>query len=135
MLALEIVTDALRNIGVISEIDSASAEQGSDGVRKLNELMASLAEDGIDLGWAPIDDTGDTVVFPAGEVRSIKALLAVNMAPIYGADVPAAVASIAGSGYSRMLRNALILSQNAVSLCTVSKGTGTDYEYDIVRGY
>jgi hypothetical protein len=135
MLALEIVTDALRNIGVISEIETPSAEQGADGVRKLNELMASLAEDGIDLGWVPIDDTGDTVVFPAGEVRSIKALLSANLAPIYGAEIPSPVAAVAGSGYSRMLRNALILSQNAASLSTIHHGSGSVSNYDIERGY
>lgn len=135
MLALEIVTDALRNIGVISEVETPSAEQGSDGVRKLNELMASLEEDGIDLGWVPIEDTADTVVLPAGEVRSIKALLASNMASIYGSEIPQPVASIAGYGYARMLRNALLMSQTAVSLRTISHGTGSSDGYDITRGY
>lgn len=135
MLALEIVTDALRNIGVIAETETPSAEQGSDGVRKLNELMASLAEDGVDVGFAPISDTSDTVVIPLGDVRTIKALLAINMAPIYGAEIPEVVASIATSGYSRMLRNALLLAQHPVDLCTVSSGTGSSYEYDVERGY
>lgn len=135
MLALEVVTDALRNIGVISEIDTPSAEQGQDGVRRLNELMASLAEDGIDLGWVPIEDTADAVVLPAGEVRSIKALLGVNMAAIYGAEVPQQVASVAGYGYARMLRNALLMAQTAVSLASISHGEGSAPLYDINRGY
>ena len=135
MLALEIVTDALRGIGVISEIDTPSAEQGQDGVRRLNELMASLVEDGIDLGWVPVEDTADAVVLPAGEVRSIKALLGVNMASIYGAEVPQQVASVAGYGYARMLRNALLMAQTAVSLASISHGEGSAPLYDINRGY
>ena len=135
MLALEIVTDALRGIGVISEIDTPSAEQGQDGVRRLNELMASLAEDGIDLGWVPVEDTADAVVLPAGEVRSIKAQLGVNMASIYGAEIPQQVASVAGYGYARMLRNALLMAQTAVSLASISHGEGAAPLYDINRGY
>lgn len=135
MLALEFVTDALRYIGVIDETETPSAEQGADGVKKFNELMASLAEDGIDLGWVPVSSTSSTVVIPAGEVRSIKALLGANLAPIYGAEIPPAVSIIGSAGYSRMLSNALILSQNAASLATVSRGTGSVYEYDINVGY
>ena len=36
----EIITDALREINVISEVDSASAEQGSTGLTKLNRMIA-----------------------------------------------------------------------------------------------
>ena len=135
MLALEYVTDALRYIGVISETETPSAEQGADGVRKLNELMASLEEDGIDLGYAQIADTADTVVIPLGEVRTVKALLAVNMAPIYGAEITEVVANVAGTGYSRMLRNALLLAQIPAPLPTASHGAGGQYAYDINRGY
>lgn len=135
MLALEIVTDALRNIGVISETETPSAEQGADGVRKLNELMASLAEDGIDLGWPQIADTSVSVSIPLGEVRTIKALLAINMAPIYGAVVTEPVAAVAGAGYTRMLRNAMLLAQRPASLWTVSHGEGSESTYDIQRGY
>ncbi len=135
MLALEIVTDALRYIGVISETETPSAEQGADGVRKLNELMASLEEDGRDFGYAQIADTADTVVCPLGEVRTIKALLAVNMSPIYGAAIPEVVANVAGTGYQRMLRNALLLAQMPAELATASHGAGAQYTYDIERGY
>src|SRR5689334_18271872 len=107
MLILEVVTDALRNIGVLGVTDTPDAEQGADGVRKLNELMSSLAEDGIDLGYAQSSSTADTIVLPLGSVSTIKALLSLRMAPLYGADIPVAISDSASSGYQRMLVQAI----------------------------
>jgi hypothetical protein len=107
MNVLEIVTDALRDINVIGETQTASAEQGSTAVRKLNEIMASLAEDGIDLGFAPVANTAATIDLPLGAVSTIKALLSVACASIYGAEIPAQVAGKAESGYNRLLGQAV----------------------------
>lgn len=134
MTALDLITDALRDIGVISEIETPSAEQGAAGVRKLNELMASLAEDGIDLGFAPISATTDTVVIPDGHMSAIKALLAVKCAPMYaGSEVPPLMTAFADAGYNRLLKQALILENTAVSLSHVSHGVGSS-PFNILTG-
>src|SRR5689334_2002774 len=114
MLILEVVTDALRNIGVLGVTDTPDAEQGADGVRKLNELMASLTADGIDLGYAQSGSTADTIVLPLEHVSTVKALLSLRMAPIYGAEIPLAVAASADAGYQRMLTQAMNLSMQPV---------------------
>ncbi|MFM2115592.1 MAG: hypothetical protein RI908_1333, partial [Actinomycetota bacterium] len=41
---LEIITDALRELNVISEIDTPSAEQGAHALRKLNDLLEAATE-------------------------------------------------------------------------------------------
>ena len=62
---LEIIENALREINVISEIDSASAEQGTHGLRKLNEMLAEWQEaKDFDIGWFDQGDTGDTFPLP-----------------------------------------------------------------------
>jgi hypothetical protein len=133
MLILEVVTDALRNIGVLGVTDTPDAEQGADGVRKLNELMASLAEDGIDLGYAPSSSTADTIVLPLGQVSTIKALLSLRMAPIYGAEIPVAVAESASSGYNRLLSQALNLAMEPMKL-RMAKGAGQYCGFNILTG-
>jgi hypothetical protein len=136
MLALEFVTDALRGIGVLSEIETPSAEQGSDAVRKLNELMASLAEDGIDLGFAPIADTSAAVDIPLGHVATIKMLLAVRCADLYGADVPEVVAGIASNGYNRLLARAVNEQVRSAQSNTLPVGQTNRYgRYNIITGY
>lgn len=109
MQALDIITDALKDIGVVGQTATPSAEQGSHAVGKLNDLMASMLEDGIDLGWVEIDSTTDTVVIPVGHVSTIKALLSVALSSVYGAEVPPAVAGKASNGYSRLLGQAFSL--------------------------
>ena len=135
MLALEFVTDALRSIGVLSEIDTPSAEQGQDGVRKFNELMTSLAEDGVDLGWAPIEDTASTVVMPLGHVSGIKAMLGKACAPLYGAEVPGVVAQMADQCYSRLINQSLALQIERTQSDTLPMGQNYAGQYNILRGY
>jgi hypothetical protein len=128
-----VVTDALRNIGVLGVTDTPDAEQGADGVRKLNELMASLAADGVDLGYAQSSSTADTIVLPLEHVSTVKALLSLRMAPIYGAEIPLAVASSADAGYQRMLTQAINLSMQAIKPA-MARGAAAYCGYNILTG-
>lgn len=136
MNVLELATDALRDLGVISEIDTPSAEQGQIFVRKLNELMATLAEDGIDLGYAPVSTTTDTVVLPLGHVSTIKALCAIRCAPMYaGSVVPPLIAALAESGYNRLLGQAVSMQIERAQSSTLPFGENQRYGFDITEGY
>ncbi len=135
MNVLEIVTDALRDIAVLGETDTPSTEQGQTAVRKLNELMASMAEDGIDLGYAPVANTAATIDLPLGAVSTIKAMLSVACAPIYGAEVPAQVAGKAESGYNRLLGKAVSLQIERAQSNTLPAGQNQRYRWDITRGW
>jgi hypothetical protein len=122
MLVLDIVTDSLRQIGIIGESETPSADQGQDAVTRLNDLMASLAEDDIDLGWNPKDTTGDAAVLPLGEVPVIKALLAINLAGEYGVEVPQPTLKIAHDGYQRLLRKAIQQVMRVTRLYVMPRG-------------
>ncbi len=135
MLVLELATDALRDIGVISEVETPSPEQGQSFVRKLNELMASLAEDGIDLGFAPVSTTADTVTLPLGAVSTIKVMCAVACAPMYaGSEVPPLVSALASSGYTRLLSQAIRFQLEHAHSGTLPMGQNYRYGYDILNG-
>lgn len=110
MTALDYIKDALRLIGVIGETETPSAEQGAFGVSKLNDLMAELEECGIELGYAPVSATTDTVTLPAGHRAGIKAQLAVEMASNYGAEIPLSVASANDESRRRLGNQAIILA-------------------------
>jgi hypothetical protein len=120
--ALDLITGSLRDIGVIGESETPTAEQGQTGVTKLNELMASLAEDGIDLGWAPVSLTTDTVVLPAGHISALKAMLSVSQASVYGADPSPMVAGRANNGYIRLLGQAFSLAVERAQSNTLPAG-------------
>lgn len=107
MVVLDLVTDSLRQIGIIGESETPSADQGQDAVTRLNDLMLSMEEDDIQLGWNPKSTSADTVSLPLGEVATIKALLAITLAGEYGAVVPPTTAAFASDGYKRLLRKGI----------------------------
>lgn len=111
MTLIDIVTDTLRQITVIGQTATPSAEQGQDAVSKYNDLMAELEEDGIDLGHFPKATTASTVELPPGQVAAVKAMLGVRLCDGYGLPVPPVVAAVAASGYRRLLT--LATYQNA----------------------
>jgi hypothetical protein len=134
MQALEVITDSLRDLGILSEVEAPSPQQGQFGVRKLNELMATLLEDGIDLGWSPITTTTDTVVIPAGHVSTIKAMMSVAQSSTYGIDANAVVAGRASSGYQRLLGQAFTLANERAQSNTLPVGESQRLGYSILTG-
>jgi hypothetical protein len=131
---LDLATDALFSIGVIDANEAPSAEQGVKALRNLNQVMASLAGDGIDLGYAPTTTITDDIAIPLEDQATIIALLAKKEASARGIPLPDEVRETADNGYARMLRNSLLLSMQPASLSTVSKGTGSDGSYNILTG-
>lgn len=135
MQIIDLLTDAYRLSGIIAENATPSAEQGQIGVTRLNDLMATLAEDGIDLGYAPASTTTDELFPPLGYVGGIKALLAVKLFTQYmGGDVPAAIAEEADRGYQRMLGRAVSMQIERAQSNTLPAGQNQRYGYNILTG-
>lgn len=107
MNVVDLITDVLRQLAVISEIETPSAEQGQDAVTKLNDLMASLEVDGINLGYNPKATSAEALVLPDGHKSAIKAMLGASLAEGYGLPVPPLMAAMADAGYKRLLREAV----------------------------
>lgn len=104
---LTMITDALRKINVISEIDTPSAEQGAHGLRTLNQMLEAWTEDGVDLGYFEQTSTTDDCPIPKWAEKGITSKLAIDLAPTYGASVSLELADAANQGYDVILRNAI----------------------------
>lgn len=133
MTVVDLITDVLRQLAVISEIETPSAEQGQDAVTKLNDLMASLEVDGINLGYNPKATSGEDLVLPDGHKSTIKALLGASLAEGYGLPVPPLMAAMAEAGYRRLLREAVLNSMRE-SVSDVPKGENNGRAVNIVTG-
>lgn len=77
---LDICTDSARIINWISEIDQLLAEQGAMALVALNDMMADLFEDGINLGWYPQTALTNTAPLKSTDVRCVKLLLGKELA-------------------------------------------------------
>ena len=128
---LDIIEDALREINVISEVDSASAEQGSYALRKLNQMMALWEERDIDnLGWYAQPDTTGTIPIPDYAELAVTTALAVAIAPKYGATVSPELAAVASSAFSTVQRKSISEKLTNADMSHMPLGDG-HYRYDI----
>lgn len=134
MQALDFITAALTSIGTLRAGSAPSAAQGSDGLKNLNRILASLAGDGIDFGHAPTSTLTADIPVPLEHQDAVIALLAKKEASDRGVEPPNNVLETADKGYQRMLREALLLSQEPASLSTVSKGSGSVSTFNILTG-
>jgi len=105
---LGIIEDALRELNVISEIDSASAEQGAHSLRALNRMLEAWTENGIDLGYFKQSSTADTIPIPEWAEDGVIAKLAVRIAPLYGATVSPELAVAATDSYRMIMRKSIV---------------------------
>ena len=100
---LELINRALRDINVIAEGEDASAEQGSQSLTKLNNMLEMWREQGIDFGWYEQSATSGTAPVPDYAEYGVATNLAVLCAPQYGASVSMELAAIADRTYRFLL--------------------------------
>lgn len=133
---LQLIEDALREINVIAETDSASAEQGTHGLRRLNQMMAVLQDAGsVDIGWFEQSGTGDTFPLPIWAELAVTMNLAIAIAPKYGATVSLELATVADKTLTTLKRKLISESRymDNTDMSHLPEGSGHNYghRYDI----
>lgn len=103
----DLIGDSLRELTVISEIQTPSAEQYAHALRKLNQLMAKWLEDGIDLGFFPQTSASDLCPIPDYAELGVTLHLAIACASNYGATVSQELGASAMSAYDTIVRTAV----------------------------
>ena len=121
---IQLIEGALREINVISEIDSASAEQGSYGLRKLNQLMEFWKGESIDLKWFAQTSTTATAPVPDWAEIAVESALAILMAPKYGATVSPELAAIADNAVSGVRRKLISEQLDNADMSHLPRGSG-----------
>ena len=125
MTNLEIITAALRLLGVIAETDVASAEQSQTGLAVMNDMLEDWAGRGIDAGQWPQSELTAEFPGPTTVEGTCKANLAVWLAPYYTAPLRPEVVMLASAGYSRLLREAMLAQLQPVSMAHLHRGEGS----------
>jgi hypothetical protein len=81
------VTRTLRLLGVLADGQSPTAQQLSDGLDSMNEMLSAWRDQGVDLGHSTIS-AGDTIPYQDDHLPAIRYSLAIEIAPEYGRSVP-----------------------------------------------
>ena len=122
---LEVVEGALRELNVISEVDSASSEQGSYGLRRLNQMMNLWRETkDIDLGWFDQSSTNGEMPTPDWAELAIETGLAVAIASKYGATISTELAVVANSSIGGVQTKLIVEKKKGVDLSYLPVGSG-----------
>jgi hypothetical protein len=121
---IEVIGDALKELGVIAETQSPSPEQGLFCLRKLNEMLEAWTEDGIELGYFAQTDTTADCPIPAWAVRAVKACLAPEVASHYGAKVSEELAVKINNAYLSLLRKTLVEAAEPADMSHMAQGVG-----------
>lgn len=130
----DLIGDALRELNVISEIQTASPEQGAHALRKLNQMLAKWKADGLDLGYFPQTITSDVCPIPDYAELGVTLSLAIAVASNYGATVSMELAANAMSAYDTILRTAVSAALPVGRMLNRPCGEGDSYPGNILTG-
>jgi len=124
---LVIIDDALGDIGVIADDESASAEQGKFCLRRLNQMMEAHKEDDISLGWFAQTATTAQIPIPDWAELGVVGMLALAIAPRYGATASAEAIRNADEYGGKILRKSLSESLTGLDMSHLPRGAGNRY--------
>lgn len=130
----DLVTAALRELSVLDETQTASAEQFNDTIRKLNQLMETWEETEIRLEYFAQSVSSDSCPIPKYAEIGVIASLAVLCAPTYGAQVSPSLATAAQLGYATILRKAVQENLQPATMTNRSRSSAWGFPWNINNG-
>lgn len=77
---LKVITDAYQTLGVVDETQSPGPEQGVTGLSVLNDMLATMAVDGIRTGWYAQTDLAAIAPLKDADLEDVKYLLSARLA-------------------------------------------------------
>lgn len=98
----DIIQRALKAILVEGADGGLQPDEYQDGLDALNDYMAALEVQGIQLGYSRACGLSDTATIPNGAIRGVVANLAIELAPQFSGRVSAALIKQAAEGMIAM---------------------------------
>jgi len=82
--ARTLITEAMQDIGIVSDQEAMSAAQGNYGFRKLNDMLAGFESEGIRYAHTDLASLDTVVNVPDGQLRNVGLMLQNELARAYG---------------------------------------------------
>jgi hypothetical protein len=130
----QVITASLRMLNVIDANETPATEDAELALTELNALMASLAADGIDLGFPPQDNLSDEFPLDEQTESQVKPLLAVMLLPYYPLSNQTPVLGGRAEQARAQLLRASIIANMEEAVAAVPLGSGRGSDYDISTG-
>lgn len=135
MTNLELITAALREIGVIHEVETPSPEQASHALGKLNRMIEAWTEEDIELGWFEQTSLSDTAPVPKWAEKGVVSKLALELHTNYpSALVSATLQDDGKNGFGTILRKCIVEKVQPADMSHMHPGSGK-FDSDGVVSY
>lgn len=124
MRNIDLITSALRQLGVLSEVEDPSPEQAATALEVMNDFLEEWSADGIDIGqWPQTELQGE---FPGDRSSEhvVKNNLCVYLAPHFERQPHPVTVAAAQAGYARLLRDAVKDRLKPVDVSHLPMGAG-----------
>lgn len=137
MINLELITNALRDIGVLDAFkDAPEPEDAMLVLGRLNDLMLDLEDDQrISVGYFKQTDPNATLPLSDTDAAAIRPILAMALTINFpSAQVPGTLPAMAGNNMARLTRKAVLANAREASLSNLPRGTGQSCRGSILTG-
>lgn len=122
---LEIVQDAMEEIGVKTAEVPLTNDELQSGIRRCNDLLTSWADIGTVPTYNPVLNGSDTVEIETSAVGAVKYNLAIRLAPSYQKVITPALKLMADESLA-MLEASVSFIGNVAYPDTLPMGSGND---------
>ena len=124
--SLDIITGALRHLGIVAAEAPLSAEEIRDGLEELNDMGSEWEVTGLPTGFEPTNDINKELAVPREYLGAFKSNLAVRLAPQFARAVSPALLQLATTTLNAMMTN-IVFSDDEVSYpSTLPIGSGNE---------
>lgn len=127
---VQVITAALTELRLVPEGESATGQQGLDGLRALNQMMAAWANLDMDLQFPPQDTLSDVCPIPIWAEEGVISNLAVKLAPLMQAPISPELAVKASTTHNDLA--VILMRQNMREADTDHMPRGTGYRGNIL---
>ena len=110
-----LVAESLREIGVIRQNQTPTAEMVQRAIPKLNEMIIDWENDGIELGWYEVSLETDVIPIDKRDERLLRYNFAVELAGQYGAPLQESTVSLARITKDRAEKNTVSIIESDIS--------------------
>lgn len=98
----QVAKSSLQRILVQASEAPLEPDEYQDFIFSMNNYMAELDAQGIQLGYTEVSDLGDDVTIPTGALRGLIANMAIEVAPDYNGVISAGLQKAARDGFNTM---------------------------------
>lgn len=121
----QVAKASLQKILVQASEADLEPDEYQDFIFAMNNWMASLQSQSIDIGYTPVSNLSDEITVPDGAVLGIISNMAIQVSPDYGGDISPALIGQAQEGMKTIRRLGQLSSQTKRP-STLPIGSGND---------